>query len=114
MKRITALFVMMQLIIQPEITWSQDSAEAEPAAAVSASPDELKSVAELSWSLRSQLPEISVIGWRSSDDDTKRFARINGEVYIEGDDLEGGLKLLHINKKDLVFMFKGTRFRYIP
>lgn len=114
MKRLIILLVTMQLLHPSEGLRAQQTTAAEPNTAEQQDDQGVMTIAQLSWSLRSQLPEFSVIGWRSNEDDSKRFARINGEVFVEGDELEGGLMLLQINKTNLVFMFKGTRFRYTP
>ncbi len=69
---------------------------------------------QLDWSVRSQLPEFSVAGWLASEESARRFARIDGEVYVEGDTLENGLTLLEVHRNALVFVFQGQTFRYNP
>lgn len=93
---------------------SDEAASAQPATSSENPVADYPELWQLDWSVRSELPEFSVTGWLASDDASKRFARIDGEVYVEGDDLDNGLMLLEVKRHCLIFVFQGKTFRYYP
>ncbi|WP_457419881.1 general secretion pathway protein GspB [Roseateles sp. P5_E7] len=68
-------------------------------------------LAELPESTRRELPRLAISGSVYSDDPASRFVIVNGEVMREGAKLGADLVLEQIGARELVWRFKGQRYR---
>ncbi|MBI3347905.1 MAG: general secretion pathway protein GspB [Burkholderiales bacterium] len=66
---------------------------------------------ELPESTRRELPKLVISGSVYSEDPASRFVMVNGEVVREGTRLVADLVLEQIRPRELVFRFKGQRYR---
>lgn len=81
-----------------------------PAPALAADTPILR-LTELPESTRRELPKLAISGSVYSDDPASRFVMVNGEVVREGARLGADLVLEQIRPRELVFRFKGQRYR---
>ena len=79
-----------------------------PAAATEAP---IPKLAELPENIRRDVPRIVISGSVYSDDPRGRFAMINGEVLREGAQIGPDHVLEQIRPRELIFRFKGQRYR---
>jgi general secretion pathway protein B len=85
----------------------RDRAPAAPAQA--ASPRVLP-LRELPLSVQGELPRLSFGGAMYSEDPASRLLIINGQVFHEGDEVQKGLRLEHIQLKSAVLSYRGYQF----
>ena len=94
-------------------------ASATPAAPPAARPARpparapaLPSVWELPYSTRKDLPELQLTMHLYAPVPRERFVVIDGERYVEGDEIADGVTLREIRTDGMVLDFKGQRFVY--
>ena len=68
-------------------------------------------LADLPQDIRSQIPKITITGSVYSDSPAQRLLLINNLVLAQGAQLAPDLTLEEIQRRNSVFIFKGTRFR---
>jgi general secretion pathway protein B len=83
---------------------------ASPAAVPQPGPDALPLKHELPFALRRDLPDLRVSMVVSSGDAGARFALVNGERRVEGDEIAPGVRLISIRAQGLELEFRGQRF----
>lgn len=84
---------------------------AAPPATAKVDGTALKLMWELPLATRSKLPEIKLSMHVFAADPAQRFAIINDDRHVEGDDVNG-MKLLEIRTDGVVFEFDNVRFLY--
>ncbi len=72
----------------------------------------LPSVWELPYSTRKDLPRLSLTMHLYAPVPRERFVVIDGERYVEGDEIADGVTLHEIRAEGMVLDFKGQRFVY--
>lgn len=65
---------------------------------------------ELPLSVQGELPRLSFGGAMYSEDPASRLLIINGQVFHEGDEVQKGLRLEHIQLKSAVLSYRGYQF----
>jgi general secretion pathway protein B len=81
-----------------------------PAATPEPGPDALPLKHELPFAIRRDLPDLRVTMVVSSGDAAARFALVNGERRVEGDEIAPGVRLVTIQAQALELEFRGQRF----
>lgn len=84
-----------------------DAAPSTPAAPWEALPY----LEELPAGFRSSVPGVTVNVHVFTDDPARRFVLVDLRRYREGDELPGGLRLLHITPEGVALGWRGRRFR---
>ncbi len=88
--------------------------EAEPAqpdvASTPTADEGPPSIHELPYTLRRDIPEIRISMLVYSGDQASRFALVNGERRIEGDEVAPGVRLVEIGAQTLELEFRGQHF----
>ncbi|MEW6585204.1 MAG: general secretion pathway protein GspB [Nitrospirota bacterium] len=97
--------------IQHDKIQTGDDSHKLQAAVPKPDPNKTYNVAELPEAIRKSLPPLSLTIAFYSDDPASRVARIDGQTVREGEYLASGLLLESITPQEVIFSFKGYRFR---
>ena len=62
---------------------------------------------QLPWELRRALPVIKVTVRHAPEDPEKRFVKINGERFVQGDNMELGPRIVEIRTDGVILEFQG-------
>lgn len=84
--------------------------ESAPTAPAKPASPRVLPLRELPPSVQGELPQLSIGGAMYSEDAASRLLIINGQVFHEGDEVQKGLRLEHIQLKSAVLSYRGYRF----